>query len=451
MTAECRLEQTKAISELTTRDRCFLIGGMGSGKTRTTVGALAKLNSAHVLIVSTPAVIKQWPAELDKWGLAHATVGAKDWETKGADGVMLCTFGMLPHIVKRSGSKWKLSRRVRHLIVDESRKLAGFRLRSGSIQGKLAYILARQAARVWLLTADPCAESVIDAWAQMMMIDNGDALGPTMTEFEARYCYFAEGDAEHRTPLPNPDAAALIGAEIAKRAVALQSVSVLTSQLIETVIPCSMPAHDLRTYRKLARDHFVAGKVASNAGHVYSMMHQLASGACYEPEGACKQPIARALYRVESDKSARLSDLINRYASAGEAVLASYVYAHQLPMIEAAAKGAGVTAELLTAKNLAAWNGGKVRVGMVHARSLGHGVNLQHGGRVLIFFCENFSRDAHNQLLERLGPQRQTLSGFTRDVHVYYLRTAGTVDMTLPDVRSGKQDFSDAILNMLGG
>ncbi len=74
------------------------------------------------------------------------------------------------------------------------------------------------------------------------------------------------------------------------------------------------------------------------------------------------------------------------------------------------------------------WNAGKIPMLVTHAASAGHGLNLQHGGRVLVDFSSDYNLDHDEQLIERLGPTRQAQSGYDRAVYRYRIVARDTIE-----------------------
>ena len=47
------------------------------------------------------------------------------------------------------------------------------------------------------------------------------------------------------------------------------------------------------------------------------------------------------------------------------------------------------------------WNAGKIRVLFAHPASAGHGLSLQKGGNILVFFGHNWNLEEFQQMIER--------------------------------------------------
>jgi SNF2 family DNA or RNA helicase len=64
----------------------------------------------------------------------------------------------------------------------------------------------------------------------------------------------------------------------------------------------------------------------------------------------------------------------------------------------------------------------------VSHNSAGHGLNLQDGGRTIVYFSPDWNLEFHEQILERIGPTRQAQSEYHRPVFVHFIIARDTVD-----------------------
>ena len=93
-----------------------------------------------------------------------------------------------------------------------------------------------------------------------------------------------------------------------------------------------------------------------------------------------------------------------------------------------------------------AWNKGDIRMLLIHPKSGGHGLNLQHGGRTLYFFTNTWDLELRLQMIERLGPARQLLSGYDRAVLIYDCLANKTLDDNVLDRLEGRCSEQDALM-----
>ena len=62
------------------------------------------------------------------------------------------------------------------------------------------------------------------------------------------------------------------------------------------------------------------------------------------------------------------------------------------------------------------WNSGKIKMLVTHPASAGHGLNLQFGGNVLVWFGLNWSLELYQQFNKRLNRQGQ--KNLVRIIHI---------------------------------
>jgi SNF2 family DNA or RNA helicase len=95
---------------------------------------------------------------------------------------------------------------------------------------------------------------------------------------------------------------------------------------------------------------------------------------------------------------------------------------------------------------LSDWNNGDIPVLFAHPASAGHGLNLQHGGNILVFFGHWWDLEYYQQILERIGPVRQLQSGYKRPVYIYNIRARNTIDDLVIQSRNDKRKVQDILL-----
>ena len=79
--------------------------------------------------------------------------------------------------------------------------------------------------------------------------------------------------------------------------------------------------------------------------------------------------------------------------------------------------------ELRGPQDFADWNAGKIPMALIHPASAGHGLNLQQGGSILIWFGLTWSLELYQQTNARLWRQGQKDT-----VVIHHLVVKGTMD-----------------------
>ena len=98
--------------------------------------------------------------------------------------------------------------------------------------------------------------------------------------------------------------------------------------------------------------------------------------------------------------------------------------------------------ELKTADDIHSWNAGKIPLLLVHPASAGHGLNLQHGGHIVVWFGLTWSLEMYQQANKRLHR-----SGQTEPVIIHHLVARGTVDEDVMRALRNKGNSQDAMLD----
>lgn len=162
---------------------------------------------------------------------------------------------------------------------------------------------------------------------------------------------------------------------------------------------------------------------------------QIANGAAYvDPSGVWKE--------VHDVKLQALESVIEE---AGETpVIVAYHFKSDLARLRMAFP-AGRTLD--DGPNMEKeWNQGRVPILFIHPASAGHGLNLQHGGNIIVFFAHNWNLEEYEQAIERIGPMRQLQSGYDRPVYVYHIIARRTVDEMVMERRESKAEVQDILM-----
>ncbi|MDU5269564.1 MAG: ATP-dependent helicase, partial [Varibaculum cambriense] len=170
-------------------------------------------------------------------------------------------------------------------------------------------------------------------------------------------------------------------------------------ELTLTTTKVKLADQERAVYERLEQDLVIEldGQVvdAANAAVLSGKLLQLASGAIYDENGDA--------IVVHDAKLDALEDLVE--AANGQNLLVAYWYKHDLERIIERFPQAR---PLKTAEDIAAWNNGEINLGLIHPASAGHGLNLQAGGHLLIWFSLTWSLELYQQTNARLYRQGQT-------------------------------------------
>ncbi|CDG95265.1 Putative protein p41 (fragment) [Xenorhabdus bovienii str. puntauvense] len=131
----------------------------------------------------------------------------------------------------------------------------------------------------------------------------------------------------------------------------------------------------------------------------------------------------------------------------GMPVLVAYHWKHDLArLLKSFPKGQHLDDNPQTLRD---WNAGKIPVMFAHPASAGHGLNLQDGGNILVFFSHWWDLEQYEQIIERIGPTRQAQAGYNRPVFVHHIIAHGTMDEMVMERRNSKREVQDILLEAM--
>ena len=87
------------------------------------------------------------------------------------------------------------------------------------------------------------------------------------------------------------------------------------------------------------------------------------------------------------------------------------------------------------------WNDGKVPVGLIHPASAGHGLNLQSGGHIMVWYTTPWSLELYEQANARLNRQGQT-----EPVSIIHIDTANSIDQDVHAALARKDTTQSALI-----
>lgn len=417
--------QRQATDYIVTHPQAAIFLGMGLGKTVITLSAIWHLlmdsfQARRVLVIAPLRVARDtWAAEATKWdhlaGLTMAVaVGSRQQRLEAlAAGTMVTVINRenVPWLVRTVGSQWPWDM----VVIDE---LSAFKNHKAA-RFKALTSVRKHITRIVGLTGTPAANGLEDLWAQFRLLDGGERLGRYITHYRARWF---EPDKRNATQIfsykPKPGAEEEIYAAIGDMTLSMQTNDHLTlPPLTVTTREVTLGPKERDLYERLVAQMVISldGRCvdASNAAALSGKLLQLASGAVYAERH-------EALV-VHERKLDALDDLIE--AANGSPLLVAYWFAHDRERITSRFPTAK---ELRSQEDFLAWNRGDIPVGLIHPASAGHGLNLQAGGHVLVWFSLTWSLELYQQTNARLYRQGQQEA-----VTIIHLTAGNTLDQAV--------------------
>lgn len=319
------------------------------------------------------------------------------------------------------------------VVVDES---TSFKDASSQRWKELAKIMPNVSKRV-TLTGTPAPNSIAEQWAQYYLLDAGKRLGATYKQFEQTY--FDSGYNKW-------DKSIKLGAdEQLQRAIADITIVVKSYEGLPEISYINnyidLDDTSLELYKELEKEYLIkhadAFISAGSAGILAGKLLQIAGGAVYSDVDELSR--RRDVVPVHNAKIEALQEILE--GCPGENVIVCYNYQHEL---ERLLKAFPQAVKLKSNESLDNWNAGKIPIGLAHPASLGHGLNLQHGGRRLIWYSPTWSNELKQQMDTRLYR-----SGQSEHVFVHTLVANGTIDEVVIAKLAARQDCQQAIIEMV--
>lgn len=391
------------------------------------------------MIAPKRPAIDTWPEEIEKWNhLSDLDYAVAVGSAKQRDDALKQQAFIT--IINRENTKWLVDRYGKKrwpfdcIVIDE---LSSFKS-SKSQRFRALKRIRPFVKRVIGLTGTPAANGYLDLWAEAYLLDGGQALGRTLTEY--RNQYFTPGRRNGMVIYDwdlRPGAREQIHRRLEPITVSMKAEDYLDlpeMQTIEKQISLSDAA--LMKYRQMERDLLleVDGETidAVNAAALTTKLLQISSGAVYDEDGR--------VVPLHDEKLEALDELVE--AAGGENLLVFYAYRHELDRLKARYPQA---VDIKEPDAIHRWKAGEISMLLAHPASAGHGLNLQSGGHIAIWFSLTTSLELYQQACKRLHRQGQD-----KPVINYLLLSKDTYDeVVYHDILQSKEKEQNAVLTAL--
>ena len=304
------------------------------------------------------------------------------------------------------------------------------------------------------LTGTPAPNGYLDLWPQIYLLDEGERLGKRIGDYRSRY--FTAGAHkghivyEWRLRIGAKDA---INRKLQDLCLSMKSEDWLDlPPILYNDIYVEMDSKGRATYDKFKADKvlpllkgdaeilqldprdpeqlskmnaLIAGDTAAT---VRGKLLQMANGAVYDDQ--------HGVIPIHDAKLDALEELVE--FNEGENLLVFYSYQHDKDRILKRFPNARCFAGPQDAED---WNAGKIPMLLCHPASTGHGLNLQQGGHIIVWFGLTWSLELYQQANARL--QR---TGQKESVIVHRILCKDTYDEGVADVLQDKEAEQSSLL-----
>ena len=433
--------QRRAVEFIKDNPKAALWIDMGLGKTVSTLTALIDLIDQKVIkktLIIAPLRVSNhtWPTEIANWThtsalnytvLSGLTPKKREAALDEDTDIHIINRENVPWLVEKLGQKWTYD----CVVIDES---SSFKSHTSKRWRSLKKVYGK-IDRMVQLTGTPAPNSLLELWPQFYLLDKGKRLENTRGKFLNKYCT-AVGNPQWNQWAVKPDRADAIHNAVADIALVMNAEDYLKLPArIDIKVEVELPPKARSIYEQMKSDFLIAyqdGEIlAVNAAVQIGKLMQIANGNVYDEDGE--------YVRCHREKFDALEEIID---STNDPVLIAYNFKSDLAELRLLFPDAEVIGKDPTV--IDRWNAGEIPILFAHPASAGHGLNLQKGGNVIVWFGLTWSLELYQQFNARLHRQGQD-----KPVRIFHILTKDTADKAVLEALTTKKDTQDTLLSVV--
>jgi len=439
--------QRYCINRLLVDPALGLLLDMGLGKTVITLTAINDLKYnrfaiSRVLVVAPKKVAEAtWSKEAAKWDHLQLlrivpVLGSQAKRVKALNtpaDVWVINRENIPWLVEHYRNAWPFDM----VVLDE---FSSFKNHQAKRFKALTWV-RKHISRMVGLTGTPAPNGLLDLWAQVYLLDEGQRLGKKITHFRERYFEPDQRDRDHIfSYAPKPGADDVIQKLLGDICVSMKAEDYLElPDCLTVTVPVLLDSKAQAAYEKLEKEMLLQVEEttidAGSAAVLTNKLLQLCNGAVYNEDRDVIE-----IHRCKIEAFLELVEGLN-----GKPALVFYNFKHDLQRIHAALKGSGLRVrELKGPQEEDDWNSRQIDILLAHPASAAYGLNLQAGGNHVIWFGLNWSLELYQQANKRLHRQGQT-----EKVIIHHLAVEGGVDEDVILALDDKSSTQDRLMEAL--
>lgn len=406
----------------------------------------------NALVIAPKRVAEDtWSREQAKWEhLKHLKVvkvmGTKDKRLaalKEQADIYIINRENVEWLVETLGTRWRFDA----VVIDE---LSSFKSAKSKRWKALRKVIFGS-RYVYGLTGTPASNGYLDLWPEMYLLDHGERLGKTLGAY--RSTYFNPGAHKGHVVFEwrlKPGAREQIDARLSDICLSMSKEDWLDlPERTYNTIPVQLDSKARKLYDQFKRDKLLplvheheklavaqgmdydTAVVGDMAAQVSGKLLQMANGAVYDDDGE--------VFHIHDAKLDMLAEIAD--TSAGQPILVFYNYKHDLKRLQErfpdAVKMGGEDV-------ISAWNRGEIPMLLCQPASAGHGLNLQDGGHIIVWFGLTWSLELYQQANDRLHRMGQRSA-----VIVHHLVAEDTIDEKVMAALTAKDATQKGLLDAL--
>lgn len=434
---------------------------VGFGKTLVTLATLQILAMqqairGHILVIAPKAIARStWIDEIHKWGLNPRIVSlivnergkqlskAKRIERYEQIAASPASFYFLNKELVTDLVNWHSENKAAWpfptVVIDE---LQGFKSHKSN-RFKAMKAVSPYIKRFIGLTGTPTPNGLMDLWPEIFLMDGGRRLGRNITQY--RDYFFNEGLKVNGYPVtwrPKTGAEDAIYNAISDVVISIKNPNLKLPPITFHDFQVYMTDEEKEVYKRFAKESVLTVQnqdgsqteiKAASAAILSAKLSQLASGTIYTGDG--KEYIMLHEHKLEA-----LEYIVN---NTGSPVIVAYHFQSDRAEIIRYFDKLSLPTETMdgSPEMIRRWNNGEIPILLLQPASVGHGINIQHGGHTLVWYTMPRSLEHYIQTIGRLHRQGQT-----QPVMIHHLLTDGTIDRHILKRINEKDDSEKALL-----
>lgn len=451
--------QKACVEHIIAHPYCGVFLEMGLGKTVSTLTAINSLMNDYcevnsVLVIAPKRVAESvWQEEAEKWGhLKHLRFSKIIGSVKQRISAVMDAKADI-YIISRDNIAWlcalygggKLPFDM--VVIDELSSFKSYKSeRFKALRGARPYL-----KRLVGLTGTPAPNGLIDLWPQIYLMDRGERLEKTISRYREKY--FRPGQSNGNVVYSYnlmDDSEYLIHKKIEDICISMKADDYLEMpERTDNYIKLKMPEQIKKQYSDFEKnkvldlfkpEHEYLDNTdksveinAVNAAALSNKLLQFANGAVYDEN--------RKVFPIHDIKLEALKEIIED--ANGQSVLVAWTFQFDRDRIMDYLKRYKPR-ELKTNKDIEDWNAGKIQVMLAHPASAGHGLNLQAGGNLIVWFGQTWSLELYQQFNARLYRQGQR-----NNVVINHLILQGTHDEDVIKALKNKDKKQSSLMDSI--
>jgi SNF2 family DNA or RNA helicase len=442
---QLRPYQEEAADFLYEHDRAMILAPVGAGKTAITLTAMQDMlfneEVGRFLVLAPKRVCTDvWPVEVTKWAPFHEMAIAVGTPKQRAAAL---ASGARIVVTNYDNIQWLAEQELDFdaIVFDELTRLKN---PSGARFKALNKIIEPMTIR-WGLTGSFTSNGLEDVFGQCKIVDQ-NLLGRAKGAFMQQYFVLINKDFGEWAP--RVGALGQVMERIKPATYVLEAGEYKDKLPPLHVVEVRCDLVDRAPYEKMKKDFMVefpdAKAIAANGGVVTGKLQQMASGFVYDTRRTASEKagtfiVTQTPVWFSSHKFDRLDELLEENQHAN--TLVAYTYQGELAELKRRYPKAQT---LDDERAIERWNAGEIELLLVHPKSAGHGLNLQHGGCQIVFVSLPWSLELYEQTVGRLHR-----SGQRHDVWCYVMITNKTIDEKIWAALHDKRAISDIAMEEL--